>query len=180
LLANFDLLAENIRLTQARLEEPEARRLPEVVIHCDYHPGNLKFSGEQVSALFDFDWSKVDLRAFDLALALWYFCTSWQGAQDGHLRLNWVKIFLDAYQKHLRAHPGIGPLSPAEIDYLPILINAGNLYVLNWTILDYYAKDVDPQEYLVFLQHSLGFTRWFETPPNRAELEAIVALACAG
>lgn len=185
LIAGFDPVAENIRRTRASLDEAEARSLPEIVIHCDYHPGNLKFTGEHVTALFDFDWSKVDLRAFDVALAVWYFCVSWQGDQDGSLRLDWARTFLDAYQEHLRRHPGgrhpgAGPLTPAELRYLPVLVNAANLYVLNWTILDYYAKDVDPQEYLVFLQHHLRFTRWYETAANRAALEALAASLLPG
>jgi homoserine kinase type II len=131
------------------------RSLPEMVIHCDYHPGNLKFSGQAISGLFDFDWSKIDLRAFDLGLALWYFCTSWQGSEEGHFRLDWARTFLCAYLGALAAHPGADPHTPAEAHYLPVLNNAGTLYVLNWTILDYFNKDVDPQEYLVFLDHSL-------------------------
>ena len=156
------------------MNEPAARRLPELVIHCDYHPGNLKFTDEQVTALFDFDWSKVDLRLFDVALALWYFCTSWQGPEDGRFRLDWASTFLHAYQGYLEK-PGAGPLSPDEVRYLPILINASNLYILNWTILDFYAKDVDPKEYLVFLKHSVNFTRWFEDAANRKALEALAA-----
>jgi len=174
-LENLALVGKNIQDTRSRLNEPAARRLPELVIHCDYHPGNLKFTGEQVTALFDFDWSKIDLRLFDVALALWYFCTSWQGPEDGRFRLDWASVFLHAYQDYLHEETGAGPLSPDEVRYLPILINASNLYVLNWTILDFYAKDVDPEEYLVFLKHNVNFTHWFEDPANRQALEALAA-----
>ncbi len=74
---HLELVSANIAATLVALQEPSARSLPEMVIHCDYHPGNLKFTGDCVTGLFDFDWSKVDLRLFDLGLALWYFCTSW-------------------------------------------------------------------------------------------------------
>ena len=36
-------------------------------MHCDYHPGNLKWVDEQGVGLFDFDWSKLDYRVFDIA-----------------------------------------------------------------------------------------------------------------
>ena len=42
-------------------------------IHCDFHPGNLKFKNGRGVGLFDFDWSKIDYRVFDVALALFYF-----------------------------------------------------------------------------------------------------------
>jgi homoserine kinase type II len=145
-----------------------------MVVHCDYHPGNLKFIQSRVSGLFDFDWSKVDLRSFDVGLALWYFCASWKNPTDGELRLDDLATFLGAYQDYLRAQPGARPLSPLEAHYLPYLINAGNLYVLNWTILDFYSKDVDPQEYLIYLRHSVNFTRWFEAEGNLERLEALI------
>ncbi len=169
----------NLAATLATLHEPGMRSLPEMVIHCDYHPGNLKFSGDKVSGVFDFDWSKVDLRLFDLGLALWYFCTSWRGPEDGSLRLDWAHTFLNAYQQRLAARSGAILLTPEEAHYLPAMINAGNLYILHWTVMDYFAKDVDPAEYLVFLDHSLNFTRWYEQPGNCEALEAVIASVLA-
>ncbi len=93
---------------------------------------------------------------------------------DGELRLDDVATFLDTYQTYLRAHPGARPLSPLEGKYLPYLINAGNLYCLNWTILDYYGKNVDPQEYLIYLRHNVNFTRWFEAEGSLEQLKALV------
>jgi homoserine kinase type II len=145
----------------------------QLVIHCDFHPGNLKYDGDQVVGLFDFDWSKMDARSFDVALALWYFCTGWSGGGDGILRLGQVETFLRAYQGWLGGRFGLGPLDPVEGKYLPYMINASNLYVLNWTILDYYGKDVDPQEYMIYLQHHVRFLHWFEDRDNFAQLEKI-------
>jgi homoserine kinase type II len=170
LMDNLELVRKNIADTRSILNEPEARQMAEIVIHCDFHPGNLKFQGEQVTGLFDFDWSKIDMRCFDVALALWYFCTSWDGPTDGQLQLDQVKVFLDAYQTCLLDHPGVGPLTPVEMRYLPAMINASNLYIFNWTIVDFYQKEVDPQEYLVFLRHHVNFTAWFETAANRERL----------
>src|SRR5512135_3650498 len=45
----------SIAATLAALHEPAARSLPEMVVHCDYHPGNLKFDGDAVTGVFDFD-----------------------------------------------------------------------------------------------------------------------------
>ncbi len=175
---HLSAVSSNIADTLARLQEPDARALPRMVIHCDYHPGNLKFTGEQVSGVFDFDWSKVDFRLFDLGLALWYFCTSWQGPEDGRLRLDCMRTFLRAYQQEiLTTHPGVRVITPEEVHYLPVMINAGNLYVMHWTVLDYFAKDVDPAEYLVFLDHSLNFRSWYDEPQNYQALESAIASA---
>jgi homoserine kinase type II len=174
LMENLELFHREIRSTLAVLGEAQVSRLPQLMVHCDYHPGNLKFSQSQVSGLFDFDWSKIDLRSFDLGLAVWYFCASWKNPTNGELRLEDLATFLGAYQGYLSGQPGTRLLSPLEGHYLPYLINAGNLYVLNWTILDFYSKDVDPREYLIYLRHHVHFTRWFEAAGNLERLKALI------
>jgi len=137
---SHDAILQNIRDTLAVLQTPDAQHMPQIVIHCDYHPGNIKFQGEAVSGLFDFDWSKVDYRCFDLGLALWYFFAEWEGEQDGRLRTEEARHFLVEYQLTMQSLPGIGPLTSSELSFLPAMIDTGNLYVLNWAILDYFNK----------------------------------------
>ena len=151
-----------------------ARGLPKVINHSDYHPGNLKFVGAQISGLVDFDWAKVDLRAFDVALATWYFCASWESPADGRLRLREAEAFLRGYQDRLREPAAIPPLSPAEMAVLPDLIHAGSLYILYWGLRDYLSKPVDPEEYLVYLRHSVNTTRWLGRPENRRRLAGML------
>ena len=148
--------------------------LPKVINHSDYHPGNLKFEGERISGLVDFDWAKVDLRAFDVALATWYFCASWEGPADGRLRLPEVEVFLRGYQDRLQEPAAIPPLSAAEVAALPDLIHAGSLYILYWGLRDYLNKPVDPDEYLGYLRHSVNTTRWLGRPENRRRLTQVL------
>jgi homoserine kinase type II len=171
---HFGLVRKSIAGTIAALSEPAARSLPEVIIHCDYHPGNLKFEGEEITGLVDFDWSKFDLRAFDVALAVWYFCASWEHAADGHLRLGEANEFLRAYQRQLVGDPALSPLTPDEIHYLPPLIDAANIYVLYWTLRDYFGKDVDPEEYLIYLRHGVRFTQRSAVAARRGQLAAML------
>jgi homoserine kinase type II len=98
--------------------------------------------------MFDFDWSKLDARIFDVGLAMVYFFLSWDEADNGALRLDELELFLNAYQNKLADGYGIGPLTPEEQVHLPELIAAANLYVMNWALQDYYHKPV-PREYLV-------------------------------
>ena len=172
---HFALVRASIAETLRALRQPEAETFPQVVIHSDYHPGNLKFEGEAISGLVDFDWAKLDLRSLDVGLALWYFCVSWEPEVDGELRLEDARIFLEGYQDQLLSATGFPALSPAEIRYLPDLINAGNIYVIYWTIRDYFNKDVDPQEYLVYLKHHVASARWLGRAENRSRLEAMLA-----
>jgi hypothetical protein len=54
------------------------------------------------------------------------------------------------------------------------MIRAGNLYILNWTILDYLHKEVDIDEYLVYLNHGIQTIRWLSQPANTASLGEIL------
>ncbi len=173
-LENLSLILETVNRTLRAIDEEEYKEIVHQVIHCDYHPGNLKFQNGEITGLFDFDWSKVDARCFDVALAVVYFCTTWEGKEDGDLQLNKVATFLNAYQNTLRGTPGVGPLSGIELKYLPHMIDASNIYVLNWTIVDFYSKEVDPQEYLIYLQHGVRTMRWLENKGNWDKLERMI------
>lgn len=160
--------------TLAGLQALRAETLPHGPIHCDYHPGNLKFQDSQIVGLFDFDWAKIDLRAFDVALAVVYFCTPWEGAQDGQLDLARLEAFLAAYQEQLAASEGLGAMGKAELQSLAELMRAATLYLVRWTVEDYYATGGDPEEYLVYLRHVVRLLRWLEGAENRAALEGVI------
>lgn len=166
LMEESDKVLRNIAETCQALDTVDRSQLVELVIHCDYHPGNIKYQNDQAIGLFDFDWSKLDVRLFDVALALWYFFCSWEADQDGKIRLGEARMYLQAYQQALSGSRLEG-LNAAELNLLPYMVSAANLYVLNWTILDFYAKPVDPEEYLVYLRHSVRFIDWFHShnPP---------------
>lgn len=177
LLQNLSLLIGNLNKTLEILSQPDAAQMIQCIIHCDYHPGNLKFENEEVTGMFDFDWSKVDFRLFDVALALWYFFASWKPENDGALNLAPLTLFFNTYEEYLSQSKRISPLSIIERRYMPWMINASNLYVLNWTLLDFYNKDVDPQDYLIFLRHSVNFAQWFENQENREQLSKIFTIS---
>jgi homoserine kinase type II len=152
--------------TLAILENQDASQIVELVIHCDYHPGNLKFEGNQVVGLFDFDWTKIDARCFDVALAIKYFFSNWQTEADGSLRLDDIALFLQAYQETLQTTNQLESLYAGELDLLPHMIRASALYIFYWTILDYFQNQVDELEYLGYLKHCVNIMKWLENEQN--------------
>jgi len=169
-LENTNTLQKTIQRILRVMEKDEYKALLELVIHCDYHPGNLKFQNNEITGLFDFDWSKVDLRCFDVALAMTYFCVTWEGIQDGNLELSKVAKFLDAYQNMLRDAADIKPMCDVELNFLPVMMGASNIYILNWTIGNYYSTEVNAHEYLIYLRHSVRFLKWLEDKDNWEQL----------
>jgi homoserine kinase type II len=171
LLENLAALEKNLQRTARALGERACRDIPQQIIHCDYHPGNLKFQNGDITGLFDFDWSKIDTRCFDVAHALTYFCARWPGEEQGAFDLSKAAVFLRAYQDALKGTREPGPLSDVELECLPHMVSASNLYVLNWTIEDFYAREADPGEYLVYLRHGIHLIRWLEDEDNWNELK---------
>ena len=64
-------------LVQGRreLESSLYPSLPRTVIHGDFHPGNVRFHGADVAALYDFDYLAVQARARDIVVALMFFAS---------------------------------------------------------------------------------------------------------
>jgi len=138
--------------------------MPRLPIHCDYHQGNLKYKESRVIGVFDFDWSKIDYRLFDLGLALVYFCAHWEGKSAGSLSLEKCKTFINAYEKGCKKANVPGPLTGSERSNLSTMVAAGNLFVLHWVVADFYAaKSPEPERYLSYLVHNINLMQWIES-----------------
>ncbi|MBW1841435.1 MAG: phosphotransferase [Deltaproteobacteria bacterium] len=137
--------------------------MPHLAVHGDYHPGNIKFLNGKVVGVFDFDWSAMDARCYDVGNAILFFCADWNAATGGKLIRNRVDRFLEAYQKKAANLNGIGPLNTLELEYLPEMIRVANLHsVLDWTLDHFYNVGADPQECTDFLKQSIRVSRWLE------------------
>lgn len=153
-----DMIARN------PFDPTEAEDMPVIPIHCDYHPGNLKWSNEQVVGIFDFDWSKMDLRLFDVGMAVIYFCSRWSDRRDGELRCDKFALFLRSYHNELRDPAGLEPLTPAELKLLPKILEIANIYLAHWGVATYKnTEGANDYEYLAFLKHSVRLMHWLET-----------------
>jgi homoserine kinase type II len=154
LLSSLPLIQEAIGKSLDSLDPPD---LPMVMIHGDYHPGNVKFIGEEISGVFDFDWCKMETRLFDVACSIIYYCAIWEGKEDGTLVMDHVDHFLKSYQAAAKQKNNMGPLSEDELKALPGMIQAGNLYILYWGLSDYFSgKEINLEEYSKFSQHSIN------------------------
>jgi len=158
-LEQFDVLTNMINIIPP---QKIYQTMPRLAVHGDYHPGNLKYKDGKVTGVFDFGWSEIDARCFDVGLAIMYFCTNWGIINDGILQLDRVEQFLGAYQEQTKHKQTIGPLNKLELEYLPHMIYMGNLIVIDWILSEFYGNGQYPQQYLKYLRHSMSLNRWLE------------------
>jgi len=160
---NFEFLSNILDRLQRSLTPDFYNQMPKLVIHGDFHPGNMKFQAEKVMGLFDPDWSRTETRCFDIALAANYFCTSWEEGSSGEMSLELLEVFLRGYQDKMSglvADPG--RLNNLELRFLPQMIQAGNLYLIDWTLDSFYQTDSPVEEYLGYLKHMVHLSEWIE------------------
>jgi homoserine kinase type II len=145
------------------ISKEASAQLVKTPIHCDFHPGNLKFASGEVVGVFDFDWSKIDVRLFDICLALAYNSVYWGEHRDGEMLLDKCRLFLQSYQSTLQKIGNLSPLNSIELDVFPTMMAMANFYLLNWDISAYYAEEGrNDYEYLAYLRHNVRQMRWIE------------------
>jgi homoserine kinase type II len=165
-------LIEHMDLNAISQEEYE--RLPQCPVHGDFHCGNVRFEGEDTVGLYDFDWSKVDIRVFDLCLGLVYCCGSWDMDTDGHLRLDDCLSFLNGYNQAIFGS-SISPLTADEMSVFARMLAAANFYLIYWlTELWYYLdpEGVNDCEAIAYLDHFIRGLNWMRN--HQGELWALV------
>jgi homoserine kinase type II len=170
---HIDLIVGAIDQLLESFQSTDYNELPRLVIHGDYHPENLMFLNEEVSGVFDFGGAKVDVRIFDIAYAIVYFCVGWKGEDDGKPDLEKVALFLKSYQRYFAGDNKSGLLSQLERKYLITMIEAANLYLLYWIVDDYLPEKPKPEENLVYLQHCTYLLKSMQDSRTRELLSSI-------
>lgn len=107
-------------------------RLPQAVIHGDFHPGNVKFmrDSSRLAGLFDFDWTNRQERIRDVADGLLFFCRRSHFDPSDIVSLTAAvgldpalcRVFLSAYEV-------ARPLTGEERGALPLVMEARWLQV---------------------------------------------------
>ena len=138
--------------------------MPMCVCHCDYHPGNVKWFHGRCVGCFDFDWSKLDYRLFDVCYAMMYTCSSWEAQTDGTLWLDRCGYFLDGYTKFIKEEgTGLPGFTDAEKEAFPMMFMASCIYLVNWCTC-YYSdfEGLNEFEYFYYLAHTLKLLHYVD------------------
>ncbi|MDR3038078.1 MAG: phosphotransferase [Candidatus Adiutrix sp.] len=168
-----DIIA-NIKKNQ--IPDEAFKKMPETPIHSDMHAGNVKWEGDNCTGIYDFDWSKIEVRLFDIAFAIVYCCSSWRPENDGILRLDDCRCLLEGYNRQLKELSRLEPLNAAEKEHFPTMVAAAVQYLLNWCTNLYFYEDpelVNDYEALYYLLHITRLMDWVDV--HKADLAKVAA-----
>ena len=117
--------------------------LPSGVIHADYFPDNVFFTGGRFAGAIDFYFACVDALAYDIAVAL----NAWCFEPDGSFNITSARQLVAGYES-------LRPLSDAERSALPILAHGAAMRFFLTRLHDWGAtpagalvRPKDPMEY---------------------------------
>ena len=150
-------------------------KMPLTTVHGDFHAGNLKFVGEDAKSMFDLDWAKTNYRLFDVCLTTLYVAQSWKADDDGRLRLEDCRNYLEGYNQTLRELGGLEPFNETEKEWFVRMFHVGNLFLINWCTDGWYYQDPtghNDYEGQRYMNHFLS--SFPQIDDQRAELEALI------
>ena len=117
--------------------------LPSGVVHADYFPDNVFFTGGKFAAAFDFYFACTDALAYDIAVAL----NAWCFEPDGSFNITSARQLVAGYETRR-------PLSDAERAALPVLAHGAAMRFFLTRLHDWGAtpegalvRPKDPLEY---------------------------------
>lgn len=128
----LDYIYKVAKELQLMMPDSRYRRLYKLVIHGNYRPAGVKYCGDRVCGLFDFDRIGMQPRIRDVVDGIVYFSTIRPDGADGadifsltqpcRLDLERIGIFIASYQAACHR-----PLDADEIAAAPYMIKAGLL-----------------------------------------------------
>ncbi len=131
-------------------------RVPPTIIHGDFQPSNVIFSGNKAVALVDFGDSGLSYRAYDIAKAVLRFSALRPDYNDqsnmySFMDLERASMFIGTYQERL-------PLSSLEINAIPALLRGAYLYDVGFFLW----KQTNPIQQALWLFKAWQFSEWID------------------
>lgn len=109
-----------------------------ILLHGDYHAGNLLFKGDEAVGLVDFDYMHTGFAQCDIGYGALMFAGRWGQAQGGFIDNERLGSFIDAYNKEAFSYPE--PVIPAPILLdapLAAFIQRASILVMYWMLETY-------------------------------------------
>jgi len=151
LLECIEACAELLPRSQPLVCAPDAGAI--LLVHGDFHPGNLLFVGEELKGIVDFEHVHMEDPLFDLGYAALMFCTDWTAKPDETNSLN--DQFLSAL---LEGYSG-GDMKPINADALAKHLVSACILIASWLLARCPLWQANNAMPIDCLQHVIGSWR---------------------
>lgn len=123
----LDRIGMELDTVRRELDDGLLPKLPVALIHGDAHPGNIRFRGSRVAAIYDFDYLSVQSRTRDVIDGLMFFATRRRSPMDPNDIRSMTQAFTFDPARSvilLRGYQQVFPLSEDERRAMPLLIRS--------------------------------------------------------
>jgi homoserine kinase type II len=128
------LALATLEFLQSALVAGDRRNWPALVVHGDFHAANVRWSGERITGLFDFEYADLNWRLYDVATAIACLAFVWSSVDEGQLQTNLMQAFLDGYHGDLDQRSPLPRLLKEEMAALPRYLELAHLLTLEWAL----------------------------------------------
>jgi len=128
---DLEYLTSQVALLEQELPDECYHAMPKLVVHGDYHPGNMKFVGDEVSGIFDLDWATVQPRLRDLADGIFLYAGERESDIDASDIFSLTQTWRPSRERgrvFMRGYLESGRVSADEEAALPLFVRARWLY----------------------------------------------------
>lgn len=144
IMSRQDKLYKFAHQTAEELKKLKYDEYPKQAVHFDFHPGNVNFSGDKVTGIFDFDWIRMDNRIADFAGTIGQSCYNFKGPKRAIYDKRKVKLGIKAYRQAF----GKSKLDEkTEALLLKSVIKGYMFFQLLWVMNWYQYNSSDPHAY---------------------------------
>lgn len=144
-------LGRLIKLFRVNANINDLKRLPHIFIHGDFSLRNLKFIGNKISGVFDFDNIRKELRIFDFVRPLQSIV-----GMGKDVNKNRIKIFFNEYLRNSQI-----PLLSSERKYLIEMFRIQHLKEALWQLRQYLISK--KTIHFECLKKEIKFLKWLDT-----------------
>lgn len=113
--------------------------LPKGIIHADLFPDNVFFKGKELSGVIDFYFACYDILMYDVAICM----NAWCFEKTGEFNITKAQKLLKSYHR-------VRPISPEELEALPVLAKGASMRFLMTRSYDW----LHPKEEALVIPHN--------------------------
>jgi Ser/Thr protein kinase RdoA (MazF antagonist) len=133
---------------------------PALTVHGDFHAANVRWSGDTITGLFDFEYAGHNWRLYDVATSIASLAFPWAPSREGPMAADLMQSFLDGYKDAL--DPPLPPFQGGELAALPHYLALAQLLTLEWALAPGTRSRLSAATAARYVRHARRALAWLQ------------------